>query len=115
MTKSSGSTTLRARLGTVAVVFLAAMLLVVGLSGTTEAVGPGRERFGDERLRTLVAEHDSPAELVSAVAEAVAEFRVGARTDDLTLLAIQRHKSDDDSDDESSSVDDEVVSDTVRP
>ncbi len=68
--------------------------LLVHTDGATETVGEDRERFGDDRLRTLVEQQPDPALLVEAIAAAVTEFRTGPRSDDLTLLAIQRDACD---------------------
>lgn len=60
--------------------------------GITEALGPERERFGDDRLVASLADVGSadPGTLVTGVLTAVDGFRSGARNDDLTLVALQR-------------------------
>jgi serine phosphatase RsbU (regulator of sigma subunit) len=56
----------------------------------TETVGE-HDRYGVERLRALTLAHrsDSPGELLSAIAAALAEFRSGSHEDDVAMLALR--------------------------
>jgi sigma-B regulation protein RsbU (phosphoserine phosphatase) len=60
--------------------------------GVTEALGVDRQRFGEARFVELLRHADisDPKELVGAVLADVADFRVGSRTDDVTLVAFHR-------------------------
>jgi len=65
--------------------------LVAHTDGVTETLGADRERFGDARmLESLRAITRGPVEAVAAVRQAVEDFRVGQRSDDVTLLVLQR-------------------------
>lgn len=68
--------------------------LLVHTDGITEAIGPDRERFGDERLRAALADPD-PHTMLAGLREAVEQFRVGPRSDDCTAIAIRRLRDDD--------------------
>jgi sigma-B regulation protein RsbU (phosphoserine phosphatase) len=57
--------------------------------GITDAIGADRERFGEERLQACMTVVD-PVELLDRVHASVDGFRVGARSDDLTAIAIHR-------------------------
>ena len=66
--------------------------LLLHTDGVTEALGGDRRRFGEARFADLL--HDvhlgDPKQLVSDVLAEVAAFQVGARTDDVTLVALHR-------------------------
>ena len=66
--------------------------LLLHTDGVTEALGDQRQRFGEQRFTRLLHDADvrDPKGLVSDVLAGVAEFRVGARTDDVTLVALLR-------------------------
>jgi sigma-B regulation protein RsbU (phosphoserine phosphatase) len=65
--------------------------LVIYTDGITDSVGEGRQRFGDERMLDALRSADGSAvAAVEAVREAVEEFRVGPRFDDLTMLVVRR-------------------------
>ena len=66
--------------------------LLLHTDGVTEALGHRRQRFGEQRFTNLLREADTsdPKELVNDVLAGVAAFRVGARTDDITLVALHR-------------------------
>lgn len=68
--------------------------LLVHTDGITEAIGPDRERFGDERLRAALTDPD-PHAILAAVRDAIEQFRVGPRSDDCTAIAIRRLRDDD--------------------
>ena len=68
-------------------------ILVMYSDGVTEAVNPGDEDFGEERLASLVASmRDRPAaEIVDAIDAAVSEFTQGApAADDITVVVARR-------------------------
>ena len=66
--------------------------LLLHTDGVTEAGGADRQRFGEERFVDLLRDADirDPKELVSEILDGLAAFRVGARTDDVTLVALHR-------------------------
>ncbi len=66
--------------------------LLLHTDGVTEALGDDRQRFGEARFAELLrdADLDDPKELVSEVLAGISAFRVGARTDDVTLVALHR-------------------------
>jgi len=66
--------------------------LLLYTDGVTEALGDDRQRFGEARFRDLLgrAHLSDPKQLVSEVLADVADFRVGTRTDDVTLVALHR-------------------------
>lgn len=66
--------------------------LLLHTDGVTEALGDRRQRFGEQRFTDLLRTADivHPKELVRDVLTGVAAFRVGARTDDVTLVALHR-------------------------
>ena len=66
--------------------------LLLHTDGVTEALGEDRQRFGEARLVELLRHADvgDPKELVGEVLADVADFRVGSRTDDVTLVALHR-------------------------
>ena len=62
--------------------------------GVTEAMGPGATMFGDDRLAAVMADTAlrEPAQLVDAVARAVARFAgEEPQADDITMLALHWH------------------------
>jgi len=71
-------------------------LVLLHTDGITEAAGPGRERFGEQRLHAQLLRQpgdDSeldPADVIERVYAAVNEFREGPRTDDATAIALLR-------------------------
>jgi phosphoserine phosphatase RsbU/P len=68
-------------------------LLVAYTDGITDAVAADGRRFGDERLRAVIADHraDSAGEVVAAILAAVDAFAGSTdQADDLTLLAVRR-------------------------
>jgi sigma-B regulation protein RsbU (phosphoserine phosphatase) len=66
--------------------------LLLHTDGVTEALGEERQRFGEARFTDLLrdADLDDPKELVSEILAGLASFRVGDRTDDVTLVALHR-------------------------
>jgi sigma-B regulation protein RsbU (phosphoserine phosphatase) len=66
--------------------------LLLHTDGVIEALGGDRQRFGEARFADLLhdAHLDDPKQLVSEVLAGVAAFQVGARTDDVTLVALHR-------------------------
>jgi serine phosphatase RsbU (regulator of sigma subunit)/CHASE3 domain sensor protein len=66
--------------------------LLLHTDGVTEALGDDRQRFGDERFVDMLRHADvsDPKGLVGEVLAGVADFRVGSRTDDITLVALHR-------------------------
>lgn len=67
--------------------------LLLFTDGVTESRDARDELWGEERLRTLVAEHDgSAAELATKVVDAAARWTAGggAPGDDITLIALRR-------------------------
>ncbi|HVS99832.1 MAG TPA: SpoIIE family protein phosphatase [Solirubrobacterales bacterium] len=67
----------------------AGQLLVVITDGVTEAPGP-RGRFGEERLRSLLATTPSPVAVVQRLEGAMHEFTEGRFVDDAAILALAR-------------------------
>jgi HAMP domain-containing protein len=66
--------------------------LLLYTDGVTEAMGPGDELFGEERLEAVMREHADrgPEELVRAIMDAVHRFAAGRPpSDDLTLVALR--------------------------
>jgi CHASE3 domain sensor protein len=66
--------------------------LLLYTDGVTEALGDHRQRFGPDRFVDVLRHADvsDPKRLVADVLAGVASFRVGSRTDDLTLVALHR-------------------------
>ncbi len=68
--------------------------LVLWTDGVTDAQRSGGERFGDGRLKAVLADQASdapPQTIVDAVVDAVADWSDGAEpADDLTLVVIER-------------------------
>ena len=64
--------------------------LVCYTDGLTEALAPGGEEFGDERLLELIRQHrrESAGRLARRLAEAVAAWTGGAPQDDATLIVV---------------------------
>ncbi len=68
-------------------------LIVVYSDGVTEAVNPGQEQFGVDRLRSVVEQHrdEAPSALVDQVIGAVqAHAGAAPQMDDITLVAVRR-------------------------
>jgi len=65
--------------------------LAIYSDGVTEAGGEAGEEFGEERLLQVMRERQwqNPAAMVQAVLDAVTEFSHGARSDDVTLVALR--------------------------
>ena len=63
--------------------------IVLYTDGITETVGEGRERFGDDRLRSCLRSPD-PGEILECINIGLDDFRVGTRTDDVTAIALHR-------------------------
>jgi serine phosphatase RsbU (regulator of sigma subunit)/CHASE3 domain sensor protein len=63
--------------------------LFVHTDGLTDAIGPDRERFGDDRLRDCIDDPE-PHALLARIRAATDEFRAGPRSDDCTAIAIHR-------------------------
>jgi hypothetical protein len=59
--------------------------------GVTDVVGKGRERFGRERLRALLADlaGSNPGEIRERLAGALDRFQVGPQADDTALVVMQ--------------------------
>lgn len=69
-------------------------MLILYTDGLTEAENPAGEQYGEERLLNLLGTRDvsSPRSLLDAAAADVTAFSNGARkTDDLTMLVLERH------------------------
>jgi sigma-B regulation protein RsbU (phosphoserine phosphatase) len=67
-------------------------VVVIGTDGIWEAVSPGGEMFGKDRLKTLIREHanDDAPTLIRAVDRAVTVFRDNApQNDDMTLAVVR--------------------------
>jgi len=66
-------------------------LLLLHTDGVTDARRDGGERFGDERLRALVAATQRPnaAALANELETAVDEFADGPLDDDMALLVLR--------------------------
>ncbi len=60
--------------------------------GVTDALGADGERFGLQRLRKVLAELSGARapELLSGLAARLAEFQIGAQTDDTAAIALRR-------------------------
>lgn len=63
--------------------------LLMHTDGITDTIGAQRERFGEQRLQACMTEVD-PVVLLDRIHTAVERFRVGARSDDLTAIAVHR-------------------------
>jgi PAS domain S-box-containing protein len=65
-------------------------LVLMYTDGVTETLGD-TDRYGGGRLRRLLSDHAgaSPAQLLAALDEALAEFRGGEPTDDVAALALR--------------------------
>jgi sigma-B regulation protein RsbU (phosphoserine phosphatase) len=65
--------------------------LLLYSDGVTEAFSSDGEEFGDDRLEEVFREHGDRAasEIVHAVADAVAAFSGGSRSDDVTVVALR--------------------------
>lgn len=66
--------------------------IVLFSDGVTDTVGPGRERFGDERLACLLAEHSraGASELVQHLDRELLAFQESEQTDDIAVLVLRR-------------------------
>jgi len=68
-------------------------LLVIYSDGITEAMNPGDEMFGEERLVSLIQEHASSGckALETIILQSIEEFTEGMpQTDDMTCMLIQK-------------------------
>jgi len=65
-------------------------ILVLYTDGVLDAVGPGRERFGERRLAGALAGATSARDAVDRVDHALQAFQVGPQADDTAVLAIHR-------------------------
>lgn len=68
-------------------------LLMLYTDGLTEAMNPGKEEFGEERLQDCLREHgeESLARVLECIQETLLKFRDGAEpNDDLTILLLKR-------------------------
>jgi hypothetical protein len=66
-------------------------LFIVFTDGITEAMGPGDEQFGDERLAAVIGAHarQGPAAVITAIIAAVtSHLRGRSKQDDLSLIVI---------------------------
>ncbi len=68
--------------------------IVLYTDGVTDTRG-ARERFGEDRLRDLVAAHadSSPADLLAALDEELRAFQVGLQADDTAVIALRARPS----------------------
>lgn len=68
--------------------------LVLYTDGVTEAHSPEGGLYGEERFQALVSLHaqDSPEQICSVVADAVADYQQGNTYDDITLLVLRRNR-----------------------
>jgi serine phosphatase RsbU (regulator of sigma subunit) len=66
--------------------------IVLYSDGVTDAVGEGRESFGDRRLQQVLSEAagESAAELVERLDRELLEFQLSEQRDDIAVLALQR-------------------------
>ena len=66
-------------------------VLVLYSDGVTEAGIDGVEEFGEERLVSVIRDHqfDPASGLVKAIVDAVTDFSAGSRSDDVTVVAIR--------------------------
>lgn len=67
--------------------------LLLYSDGITEALNPGGEEFGEDRLQARWSEHghDTPAATIEQMLRAVAEFRGSAlQNDDITMVVVGR-------------------------
>jgi sigma-B regulation protein RsbU (phosphoserine phosphatase) len=66
-------------------------VLVAYTDGVTEARGPDKEEFGEERLRAVVAARagEHPDNVISTCLDAVHDFAAGEANDDLTIVAVR--------------------------
>jgi sigma-B regulation protein RsbU (phosphoserine phosphatase) len=72
-------------------------LLLLYTDGVTDARAPNGERFGDDRLRAIVASAPgvTARELVDEIARATAAFHEGEpAADDVTLVGVRRRPVD---------------------
>ena len=69
--------------------------LVVYTDGVTDALGPDRERFGEQRLSDAVTADPTvhPQQLVDRLAAAIDDFSIGDRSDDITMLVLRRDRA----------------------
>jgi len=67
-------------------------LLVLYTDGVTEATNASNEQYGTDRLAQVVARHsrEAAADVAQACLNDVRAFRLGSRTDDVTVMAIRR-------------------------
>jgi PAS domain S-box-containing protein len=72
------------------VAFTAGDLLVLYTDGVLDAVGPGHERFGEERLEQTLGGVRDPDEAVARIDAALNEFAGTERSDDTAVLALMR-------------------------
>lgn len=63
--------------------------LFVHTDGITDTIGVDRERFGEARLRQSLVDTD-PHRMIDELRTALDEFRIGARVDDSTAIAVHR-------------------------
>ena len=65
-------------------------LILLYTDGVTETAGDD-ERFGADRLKALLSRlaGSSPAEVLDALDQSLANFRVGEATDDVAALALR--------------------------
>ncbi|MEP6960895.1 MAG: SpoIIE family protein phosphatase [Acidobacteriota bacterium] len=63
--------------------------LLLYSDGVTEAVSPDGEEFGEERLAAFLHQQRSATALIEEIVAAVSGFSHGARTDDVTVVAIR--------------------------
>jgi len=66
--------------------------IVLYSDGVTDTIGPGRERFGDERLARLLGANAraSAAELVERLDRELLAFQESEQTDDIAVLVLRR-------------------------
>jgi sigma-B regulation protein RsbU (phosphoserine phosphatase) len=66
--------------------------IVLYSDGVTDAVGQGRESFGEDRLRDLLheAREESAPDLVERLDRELLDFQDSEQRDDIAVLALRR-------------------------
>jgi sigma-B regulation protein RsbU (phosphoserine phosphatase) len=66
--------------------------IVLFSDGVTDALGPDRESYGEERLEQLLSEgrNDTAAELIERLDRSLLDFQDSEQRDDIAVLALRR-------------------------
>ena len=66
--------------------------IVLFSDGVTDALGPERESYGEERLEQLLLDgrKDTAAELIEHLDRSLLEFQDSEQRDDIAVLALRR-------------------------